>query len=216
MGRRNVIYESVYQKIAVEIAQRIADGEYKVGEKINARSTLAANYHVSPETARKAVNLLIDLDIMSSRQGSGTYVKSREKAGDFLKRYKNVSSIREIRRQIEESVRRQQEEMEKMEELLDGLLERTKRSRAEMAFTPYELVLPEGAACIGASIGELNIWQQTGATIVAVLRGDTYVISPGPYERLCEGDILYFVGDELANQRMINLFGSSGEEKRDV
>lgn len=205
MGRKNIVYESVYQRIAVEIAERIVEGHYKEGEKVNARSTLAGNYNVSPETARKAVNILVDLGIMSSRHGSGTYVESAEKAKEFLERYKNVSSLREIRREIGESVRRQQEELSRLEELLTGLIDRTKRSRVEFSFTPYEIALKKESSCVGATIGELNIWQQTGATIVAVYRENTYIMSPGPYEKLQEGDVLYFVGDDLSNQRMYNL-----------
>lgn len=60
-----------YQQVAVEIAERIADNRYQVGEKIHARSTLASNFNVSPETARKAINVLVDLGIMEVRHGSG-------------------------------------------------------------------------------------------------------------------------------------------------
>ena len=63
-----------YQQVAVEIAERIADQRYQVGEKIHARSTLASNFNVSPETARKAINVLVDLGIMEVRHGSGAYV----------------------------------------------------------------------------------------------------------------------------------------------
>ena len=45
--KRKYIYESRYQQIAVELAQKIADGWYTIGEKISARSTLASNYNVS-------------------------------------------------------------------------------------------------------------------------------------------------------------------------
>ena len=34
-------YESRYQQIAVEMAEKIAEGWYRVGEKITARSTIA-------------------------------------------------------------------------------------------------------------------------------------------------------------------------------
>ncbi len=68
-----------YQEIAVEIAERIVENRYQVGEKIYARSTLASNFNVSAETARKAINVLVDLEIMEVQQGSGTYVASRDR-----------------------------------------------------------------------------------------------------------------------------------------
>ncbi|MDO4383773.1 MAG: GntR family transcriptional regulator, partial [Eubacteriales bacterium] len=126
--RRKYIYESRYQQIAVELAQKIADGWYTVGEKISARSTLASKYNVSPETARKAVNILVDLGIVTIRQGSGTYVASREKAHLFVERYQNTVSMQEIRSEISECVSRQQEELDHLSKLLKTLVGQTKRS----------------------------------------------------------------------------------------
>ena len=204
--KRKYIYESRYQQIAVELAQKIADGWYTVGEKISARSTLASNYNVSPETARKAVNILVDLGIVTSRQGSGTYVASREKAHLFVERYKNTVSMQEIRREISDCVNRQQEELDHLSKLLKTLVGQTKRSHSTASFVPYDIRIDEHCAYLGKSIGELNIWQQTGATIVAIKRSTDYVISPGPYERIHENDVILFVGNELSKQRMNNLF----------
>lgn len=120
--KRKYIYESRYQQIAVELAQKIADGWYTIGEKISARSTLASNYNVSPETARKAVNILVDLGIVTIRQGSGTYVASREKAHLFVERYQNTVSMQEIRREISDCVNRQQEELDHLSKLLKTLV----------------------------------------------------------------------------------------------
>ena len=125
--KRKYIYESRYQQIAVELAQKIADGWYTIGEKISARSTLASNYNVSPETARKAVNILVDLGIVTIRQGSGTYVASREKAHLFVERYQNTVSMQEIRREISDCVNRQQEELDHLSKLLKTLVGQTHR-----------------------------------------------------------------------------------------
>ena len=48
----------VYKNIALDIANKIINGEFKVGEKISGRSTLAGVYNVSPETIRRAIALL--------------------------------------------------------------------------------------------------------------------------------------------------------------
>lgn len=214
-GKRKYIYESRYQQIAVELAQKIAEGWYSVGEKLNARSTLASNYNVSPETARKAVNILVDLGIVTIRQGSGTYVASREKAHLFVERYQNTVSMQEIRKEISDCVARQQEELEHLNKLLKTLVGQTKRSHSTASFVPYDLHIDDHCAYVGRSIGELNIWQQTGATIVAIKRNSDFVISPGPYERIQVGDTILFVGNELSRQRMNNLFDMISEEETD-
>ena len=211
-GRQKYIYESRYQQIAVELAQKIAEGWYTVGEKLNARSTLASNYNVSPETARKAVNLLVDLGIVTIRQGSGTYVASREKAQLFVERYQDTVSMQEIRKEISDCVARQQQEIEHLSKLLKSLVGQTKRSHSTTSIVPYDLHIDRHCAYLGKSIGELNIWQQTGATIVGIKRNADIIISPGPYERIQEEDVILFVGSELSKQRMNNLFNIPEDE----
>lgn len=58
----------------------------------------------------------------------------------------------------------------------------------------------------GRSLGELNLRAQTGATVLAVRRGDETVTSPDAGFRLQHGDDLYLLGDEadvrLARHRL--------------
>ena len=77
MSKKEVAFPR-YQQIAVAIAERIVDGKYPIGSKIYARSTLASNFNVSPETARKAINVLVDLEIMEVRHGSGAFISSKK------------------------------------------------------------------------------------------------------------------------------------------
>ena len=195
-----------YQQIAVQIAERIVEDRYKVGEKIHARSTLASNFNVSPETARKAINVLMDLDIMEVRHGSGAYVASKEKAQEYVAKYRNVQSVQEVRQEIMEGVQRQQQELANISDLLDLLVSQTKQTREISPFIPYELKLTADAAQLEKSVVELNIWQQTGATIVAIQTDSELLLSPGPYAKLSVGNTVYFVGSELSFQRMMNYF----------
>ena len=92
-----------YQQIAVEIATRIANEEYKVGDKIYTRSYIAGHYGVSPETARRAICVLSDLDIVVSEKGSGVTIKSRQNASNFIKQFNKRETIESINTQLTES-----------------------------------------------------------------------------------------------------------------
>ena len=76
-----------YQRIALEIASRIASGEYEEGQKLSGRSSIAGQYGVSPETARRAFSVLADLEIVEPAKGSGMFIKSREKSEEFIKQF---------------------------------------------------------------------------------------------------------------------------------
>ena len=65
-----------YIKIAQDICGRILVGEYQEGMMLKGRSVLASFYNVSPETIRKAVNLLAKEKIVEIKRGVGIFVDS--------------------------------------------------------------------------------------------------------------------------------------------
>lgn len=78
----------VYQLIALDVAENIISGRYQVGEKVHGRSTLASRYNVSPETVRRAMFLLKDMEILEMKQGSGIFIKNVEKRRPLCKSLK--------------------------------------------------------------------------------------------------------------------------------
>ncbi|MGP6139308.1 MULTISPECIES: GntR family transcriptional regulator [unclassified Jeotgalibaca] len=203
---KNKIERPVYQQIALKLAQRVAEGTYREGDKLHARSTLAKAFGVSPETARKAVQVLDDLGIMDSYHGSGTYVASQEKAAQYVRQFQDKETIENVRGKLKESVARQQQEWQTFNVLLNELVAHTRQSYDLNPFIPYELVLTKEARHLGETIAEINVWQATGATIVALLQDEKLLLSPGPYAKLNVGDTIYFVGNEYSLQRMRNFF----------
>lgn len=200
------IREPRYRKIAYQIAQKIADNEYAVGSKLHARSTLSVAFGVSSETARKAVSILADLQIVKLIHGSGVEVLSREKAKAFLNQAQTTSDIQTIHKQINDLITNQKQEIKSMENALTLLLEQSQRVQRHSPLSPYELALNDDSPKFGQSIGTLTLWQSTGTTIVALLHDDELVVSPGPYAVIERGDTLYFVGNETAVQAVQNFF----------
>ena len=119
---KNKISIPRYQQIAIEIASRIVSEEYKVGEKIYARSSLASQHGVSAETARRAICVLSDLDIVTSEKGSGVTIKSHENAVNFIKQYNKRKTIDTIKSNMLSSFQRQKNEMENLNDCLSELL----------------------------------------------------------------------------------------------
>lgn len=191
-----------YQQIALELAARIASEEYKVGEKIYARSALASQHGVSAETARRAICVLSDLEIVTSEKGSGVTIKSHENAVTFIKNYEKRQTIDSIKQNIGNIISRQKTEMENLNNSLTELLAATEHFRSLNPFMPFQIRLTKGAICIGKTIADLQFWQHTAATVIAVKRGDSTMISPGPYIQLEQEDILYFITQDDSQQRV--------------
>jgi K+/H+ antiporter YhaU regulatory subunit KhtT len=198
--------EPRYQQIAIRVAERIVQNELKVGQKISARSTLATTFGVSAETARKAINVLSDLGIVEAIHGSGVVVVSRQKAQKYLAQYREVQSIQDLQGDILAGVARQRAELTSFAETLETLVDQTRQFQLSNPLLPYEMELTAASENLGKTVSEINLWQNTGATLVGILHDDDLIVSPGPYATLYQGDTIYFVGDAHTQQVVQNFF----------
>ncbi|HCO18442.1 TrkA C-terminal domain-containing protein [Gudongella oleilytica] len=185
-----------YEKIALDIANAIYKGTYEEGEKLYGRSTLAGTYNVSPETIRRAVKILEDVGVVESSKGSGITVLSKEKAFKYINRFKNIESVTSYRIKLTEQIEKRQKLEEEILGTIDRIIERSSILSHTTALTPFELEISKECRMIGKSIGEVNFWQNTGATIVGIRRNNETILSPGPYATMEEGDILLIIGEE--------------------
>lgn len=193
-----------YQQIAVELATRIASREYKEGQKIYARSALASQHGVSSETARRAICVLSDLDIVSTVRGSGVIIKSYENAERFISQQEKRQSIEKIKSNIATCISRQKNDMNYLNEMLSELVSTTEHFRSLNPFVPFQVTITDDCIYLNKTIADINFWQNTGATVVAIERDNHTIISPGPYILLQEGDIFFFVTEDSKPEAVNN------------
>ena len=199
---KNKISIPRYQQIAIEIASRISSGQYKVGEKIYARSSIASQYGVSSETARRAICILCDLEIVTSEKGSGVIIKSYENAVNFIKQYIKRQTIDTIKENLLKSIARQQKEMDTLNECLSDLIAASEHFRSMNPFMPFEVKITSECSYLNKTVSEIQFWQHTGATVLAIGRNGNVIKSPGPYAILLENDIIYFLSQDDSSQRV--------------
>ena len=185
-----------YQKIALDIANSIYKGDLKEGEKVYGRSVLAGKYNVSPETIRRAIKLLEDVEVVISEKGSGTTILSKDKAFKYINRFKNIESVASHRAMLVSYVNKKQKIEDEMLEIVDKIIDKSSRLKNTTAITPYEIEVPEDSNLIGQSIGGVSFWQNTGATIVGIKRNKDIILSPGPYANFQKDDVLMVIGEE--------------------
>jgi K+/H+ antiporter YhaU regulatory subunit KhtT len=195
-------HESRYQQLASDIASRIAEGSYREGDKIFARSSLASQYQVSSETARRAICVLAELGIVEAEKGSGVTVKSRENALLFISRRRNARTLSFLKNSIAEKLEKQMKEIAELKEEIEMLVDLTERFRSTNPFIPFEITMEGKFPSIGKKISDLCFWQSTSATVVAIKKKGVLILSPGASTLLEDGDVLYFVGDEGSYSRV--------------
>ena len=186
-----------YIKIAQDICGRILVGEYQEGMMLKGRSVLASFYNVSPETIRKAVNLLAKEKIVEIKRGVGIFVDSALHAQQFADKWKdktlvqnkyaNLLNLLEEKRQLDEEID------VAIKDMRDSFTYQTKE-----AVQLQEIMIPLDSWLDSKKIGAVYFYNYTEATIVAVVtkeegRADT---SPGPDYVLHGGDKLIFVSKD--------------------
>jgi GntR family transcriptional regulator len=73
--------EPAYIQLVNILRDQIAKGVYLPGDRLPSESELCSQYQVSPMTVRRSINTLLDQGIVSTIQGSGTYVKAPDLGG---------------------------------------------------------------------------------------------------------------------------------------
>lgn len=186
---------SRYEKIALDIAYSIWKEEYKVGDIIKGRSTLSGKYGVSSETIRRAVKLLEDAEAVTVEERVGVVVASKEKAIQFIDTYREQDKLLALR----EEIRLLNEDKDRIDkqinEKIEFMIEQATVLRNMGVISPLEAKVPPGSHIIGRTIGQVEFWRHTGATIIGINRMGQLILSPGPKLQFFEGDIILYVGN---------------------
>lgn len=185
-----------YEEIAVDLAQRVVRGDLAEGERVLGRSSLAGTYQVSPETIRRAVAILHERGVLQVVAGSGIRINSRSAASAYLDSLQARTTLEEGAQELRRLLRQRREMDARIEEALERLLE-----QASGALSPRhveEIPLAANSWVVGRSLGEIRLRSRTGATAVALARGESDHFSPPVDMRLEAGDVLMVLGDEPA------------------
>jgi DNA-binding GntR family transcriptional regulator len=73
--------DPAYAQLVNILKDQIAKGVYLPGNRLPSESELCKRYRVSPMTVRRSINCLLDQGIVTTIQGSGTYVKAPDLGG---------------------------------------------------------------------------------------------------------------------------------------
>lgn len=199
------IVKPIYQQIAIDLANRIARDEFQPGDKIHGRSTLASEYNVSPETIRRSIILLSDMEIVDVSQGSGIIVKSKNRIFEFIEKFKVMDSVSSIKNDILCILSKRRILDDELSESIDKLINSSERFKNTNPFAPLEIQITKESHLIGKTISETKFWQETGATVIGIRRAKSLILSPGPYAIFLPDDVIIVIGDENSYDRITRL-----------
>ncbi|OGH96546.1 MAG: hypothetical protein A2039_00530 [Candidatus Melainabacteria bacterium GWA2_34_9] len=198
-----------YVRISIDVANRIVSEDFKENQKIKGRSTLAGEYNVSPETIRRAMALLSDMEVVEVLHNSGVIIKSKEKALEFLSKFSSKENIDYLRSDLNKLISGRNKINDEIQEKIDLILEQSFIFKTSKIIQQHEYQIEKGSWIIGKMISEVKFWQNTGATILGVKKGKEIIVSPGPYFAFEEGENIIFVGNDNVYMRVENFIENS-------
>lgn len=193
-----------YVAIAVDMATRIVRGEYKTGQKIFGRSTLAGRYNVSPETIRRSLTLLQEMDIVDVMPGVGIIVKSDVAAEEYLARYNQRQVLRDIQQRLANLLKERDKLNAEIDNLTKQLLDYTFKMAGRLQKIEEITVMPNSPV-VGKSLAEIDFRARTGATVLAIYRDGEEIVSPQARTIIQEGDVLIIVGLSKVKEEVLKL-----------
>lgn len=200
-GAKGVHEIARYEQIAVDIAGKIARGEYAVGDKLYGRSVLAGQYNVSPETIRRAVALLQSVRIVQSEAGRGIMVIDRQRAVDYIENFHQRQDLIAAQQEFANLLLERQALDTAIAQQIEKILSYTSRL-ATLLPRVDDIYIPPNSPIVGKSLQQIGFRNKTGATVLAIERGTEEYLSPKSEDAIHMGDILIFVGDEDSRMRV--------------
>jgi CPA2 family monovalent cation:H+ antiporter-2 len=131
-----------------------------------------------PTGAATLIGILLFLGVAFWR--SAANLQGHVRAGAIVVAEALSAGARSSRPQTEE------ESLDKVRRLLPGLGE------------PIPVRLREGSFGVGKTLAQLDLRGATGATVLAIARGDAGLVAPGAQERLAVGDVVALAGTHEA------------------
>ena len=204
-----------YIKIAVDIAHRIINNEFLEGSKTTGRTTLVSIYNVSPETIRRSLALLKDMNVVTINEKSGIIINNKTYAKEFLNKFKTKSDFTHLNSDTFDLIKKRKDIDNKLEKNINAIIEFATQLRNVGSIIPFESIVEENSIAVDKSIGELDFWHNTKATIIAVKRDGDLFLSPGPYFKIHSQDIVVYVGEDSVLETVKNYISlpSSDKEK---
>lgn len=193
-----------YVNIAVDIATHIARGEYRIGQKIFGRSTLAGKYNVSPETIRRALTILQETGIVQISPGIGVIVKSQKNAEMFLAEYGQKQVLQDVQGRLQQLLRERDRVNNDIEKLMKELLDYTLKMAGRLQKIEEIRVFPH-SPLVGKSLRDSEFRSKTGATVLSIYRQGEELSSPGADEIIESGDVLIMVAPPEVREQVYKL-----------
>ena len=136
------------------------------------------------------------MNVVTINEKSGIIINDKNSAKEFLNKFKTKTDFTYLNNETFELIKQRKEIDDKLEKNINSIIQFATQLRNVGSIIPFESIVEKDSFAVGKSIGELNFWHNTKATIIAVKRDGDLFLSPGPYFKINSNDIIVYVGED--------------------
>ncbi|QIM19529.1 FadR family transcriptional regulator [Leucobacter coleopterorum] len=93
---RQVVRRSLVDVVVDELKREIAEGTWSIGDRLPSEAELTSILGVSRASVREGVRSLVQLGLLETRQGDGTYLVATDPTQVALRRALQTADVREV------------------------------------------------------------------------------------------------------------------------
>ena len=187
--------ETLTDQLVKEVADRIAGGRYKRGDKLPTEQEFIAEFNVSRTVVREAISNLKAKGLVQSKQGVGAFVLKEVPLTAFrieeenLELVEEILSVMELRISIElevaalAAVRRTEEDLQKMKAALDLMNDAIPRGESSIH---ADLEFHRSIAVATKNRHFLSIFNYLGEVFIPRARVQTHRLNGGTQQEYLE------------------------------
>ncbi len=197
----------------MDVATRIMQREWREGQRLFGRSSLAGLYKVSPETIRRAIALLHSHGVVSAVAGSGVVVNSSSAAERYLAEARLDAELRGLAEDVQKVLADRRALDDRLSTAIDRLLHHASGALSTVRHVE-EYVIPDNSQLVGQTLISADLRTRTGVTVIGVGRKGEEMFSPDPRMPLEPGDLLIVIGEDGAKEQLRGLLARVEEAQQ--
>ena len=128
------------------------------------------------------------------QQNSGAVVLSKEKAAAYVAKFQSAQDLRALKNELRTLMAERSRLDARIEEIVTRITDLKDRFTSSDPLHNYEFEIAPGSRLVGKTVRQAKFWQNTEATIVAIISDGKINLSPGPDAVFQAGDTLVVAG----------------------
>jgi len=194
----------VFEQIAYELACKMKNDELKYQQKIRGRSIIASEFSVSGETVRKALSLLEKNGVVSIKEQSGAYVKSKAEAVKYIvmhhQNFETEKRFEEIDQLLKDSI----ELHKNLQSQFKQIKKNNNLHKSVLPINTFSIILRPHDAFLADDFSIEEFEQIVGGNIFGIVRKDLIISGIKPNYTFKSGDEVFISGSESVKQKTLS------------